>query len=422
MKCKIEKAKLSGIIVCPPNKSYTHRAIFLSSLAKGKSQLSNVLLSRDTIATINACKRFGAQITVDGSNVITESSGEIKSPSSEIDASNSGTTIRIAAAIASLVENKTTLTGDSSLRNRPMQLLLDALQHLGATCTSTDGKPPITVKGKIRGGEVSIPGSVSSQFITALMIAAPKTENGVMLNIEGELVSKPYLEATIATMKKFGAHVQVIIPYKKYNIPRQDYSSATFTIPSDFSSMALLLSAAVLLGDNLTILVSMGDLPQGDKAMISHLEKLGVKVNIDNDKISVKSPPLLEGGKFDLSNTPDLLPALTILALKTSKPIEIFNVKHARFKETDRIAILAKEIVKLGVVVQEKEDGLVLQAPKIPKGAELDSSDDHRLFMAFCIAGMYVGNCTVSDPESVDVSYPSFIEDMNRVGAKILPN
>ncbi|HSD04339.1 MAG TPA: 3-phosphoshikimate 1-carboxyvinyltransferase [Nitrosopumilaceae archaeon] len=422
MKCKIEKAKLSGTIACPPNKSYTHRAIFLSTLAKGKSQLDNVLLSRDTIATIDACRKFGAQIKTDGASVTIESSGEIKPSSSEIDASNSGTTIRIAAAIASLIENKTTLTGDSSLKKRPMQLLLDALEHLGASCTSTDGKPPITVKGKIAGGEVSIPGSVSSQFITALMIAAPRTEKGITLNIEGELVSKPYLEATIATMKKFGAEVQVITPYKKYKIPRQNYSSTTFTVPSDFSSMALLLSAAVLLGDSLTILASVGDLPQGDMAIISHLEKLGVKVNIDGNRISVKSPQLLEGGKFDLSNTPDLLPAVAILALKTSKPIEIFNVKHARFKETDRIAILASELAKIGIMVQEKEDGLILQAPRAPRGADLDSSDDHRLFMAFCIAGMHVGNCTVSDPESVDVSYPSFIGDMNRVGAKILPN
>ena len=421
MKCKIEKARLSGIIVCPSNKSYTHRAIFLSTLAKGQSKISNVLLSRDTVATINACKNFGAQIKTDGSNLTVESSGNINLQSSHIDASNSGTTIRIAAAISSLSENKITLDGDASLRKRPMQLLLDALQSLGASCTSTDGRPPITVHGKIRGGEVTIPGSVSSQFISALMIAAPKTEHGIMLNIEGELVSKPYLEATIAAMKKFGAKVEIISPYKKYKIPRQDYTSTNFVIPSDLSSMALLLSAAVLLGDDLTIHASLGDLPQGDKEIISHLQKLGVKININNDTITVSSPPLLEGGRFDLSNTPDLLPPMAILALKTKNPIDIYNVKHARYKETDRIAILASELSKLGVIVQEKEDGLILQAPKNPIGAELDSSDDHRLFMAFCIVGMYVGNCTVSDPESVDVSYPTFIEDMNKVGAKILP-
>ena len=421
MKCKIEKARLSGKIICPPNKSYTHRAIFLSTLAKGKSHISNVLLSRDTIATINACKKFGAKINIDGPNLTVESVGNIILQSSQIDASNSGTTIRIAAAISSLSENKITLSGDASLRKRPMQLLLEALESLGVSCTSTDGKPPITVQGKIHGGEVIIPGSVSSQFLSALMIAAPKIENGIILNIEGELVSKPYLEATIATMKKFGAKVETITPYKKYKIPRQEYTSADFAIPSDFSSMALLLSAAVLLGDDFSINASVGDLPQGDKEIITHLQKMGVIVNINNNTISVKSPPLLEGGAFDLSNTPDLLPVMAILALKTSKPIDIYNVKHARFKETDRIAILARELVKIGIIVQEKEDGLILQASKNLKGADLDSADDHRLFMAFCIAGMFVGNCIVSDPESVDVSYPSFIYDMNKVGAKILP-
>ncbi len=421
MKCKIEKARLSGKISCPPNKSYTHRAIFLSTLAKGQSKISNVLLSRDTIATISACKSFGAKIRKDDSNLTVESAGEINLQSTHIDASNSGTTIRIAAAISSLSENKVTLDGDSSLRKRPMKLLLDALQSLGANCTSTDGKPPITVQGKITGGQVTIPGSVSSQFISALMIVAPKTERGIELNIEGELVSKPYLEATIASMKKFGVMVETISSYKKYKIPKQDYVSANFEIPSDFSSMALLLSAAVLLGDDFEIHASMGDLPQGDKEIISHLQKMGVRININNNTITVNSPPLLDGGRFDLSNTPDLLPAMAILALKTRKPIDIYNVKHARFKETDRIAVLARELANLGVQVQEKEDGLILEAPGHSKGAELDSADDHRLFMAFCIAGMYVGNCTVSDPESVDVSYPSFIDDMNKVGAKILP-
>ena len=420
MKCKVEKAKLTGIIACPPNKSYTHRAIFLASLAKGKSVIRNVLLSRDTIATINACKAFGAEISIDGSTVTVESKGKVIPQKSEIDAANSGTTIRISAAIAALSDTKIILTGDSSLKKRPMQPLLDALGKLGAACTSTDGKPPITVKGKILGGNTNISGSVSSQFISALLMAAPKTEKGITLEIEGDLVSKPYLDATVATMKKFGAFVNTILPYKKYNIPKQDYKPIDFTVPSDFSSVALLLSAAVLIGDNMSIIAPVGDLPQGDREMLSHLEKLGVQVNIGDDVITVKSPQLLKGGRFDLSNTPDLLPPIAILALKTSKPIEIFNVRHARFKETDRIAILAQELSKLGVNVTEKEDGLILNAPGIIKSAELNSFEDHRLFMAFSISATFVGNCTVTDPDSVYVSYPTFIDDMNRIGAKIL--
>ena len=419
MKCKVEKANLSGLISCPPNKSYTHRAIFLASLAKGRSIIRNVLLSRDTIATINACKALGAEIKVDGSSLTIKSKERLIPQESEIDASNSGTTIRISTAIASLYDTKISLTGDSSLKKRPMRPLLDALERLGATCTSTDGKPPITIKGKITGGSTNISGSVSSQFISALFIAAPRTDKGITVEIDGDLVSKPYLDATIAIMKKFGVAVNTISPYKKYNIPKQDYKPIDFTVPSDFSSLGLLLSAAVLIGDNMSIAASAGNLPQGDIEILSHLEKMGVQLDI-GDIIKVKPPQLLKGGRFDLSNTPDLLPPMAILALKTSKPIEIFNVRHARFKETDRISILARELPKLGINVSEKEDGLILEAPKTVKSAELDSAKDHRLFMAFSIAGMFAGNCTVTDPDSVDVSYPTFVEDMNRIGARIL--
>ncbi|HEX9846748.1 MAG TPA: 3-phosphoshikimate 1-carboxyvinyltransferase, partial [Candidatus Nitrosotenuis sp.] len=336
-----------------------------------------------------------------------------------VDASNSGTSIRIAAAVAALREGKTVLTGDESLKKRPMKPLLDALESLGAKCSSNDGRPPLTISGRMRGGEVSIPGNVSSQFISALLVAAPLTEKGVALNIISDLVSKPYLDATIITMEKFDVKVKVLDQYKKYKIEPQQYNSTTITIPSDFSSVALLLSAAVLVGRDLTIKASVGNLAQGDEAIIDILGKLGVNVSMDSNTITVKSPEKLRGGKFDLANTPDLLPPLSILALKSEFPIELYNVRHARFKETDRIAILARELQKLGINVTEKEDGLILGPPKELRGASLNSENDHRLFMAFCIAAMYVGGCTVSDSDSVDVSYPSFVSDMSRAGAKI---
>jgi 3-phosphoshikimate 1-carboxyvinyltransferase len=408
-----------GTISCPPNKSYSHRAIFLAALSDGKSTLRNVLLSRDTLATVDACKAFGAKIETNGSTVTIESNGNIIPQILEIDASNSGTTIRISTAIASLSDKRITLTGDASLKKRPMQPLLDALKQLGVQCTSSDGKPPVTVKGRAVGGTTHISGSISSQFISALLISGPKMKKGITLEIDGDLVSKPYLDSTIATMKKFGVTVDVVSPYKKYNVPNQEYKSADFVVPSDFSSMALLLSAAVLLGEDMSIDASLGDLPQGDREILTYLEKLGVKVNIGK-KITVTSPKLLNGGRFDLSNNPDLLPPMAILALKTSKPIEIYNVKHARFKETDRIAILAKELAKIGIDITEKDDGLILESPKVLKSAELESSEDHRLFMAFAIAGMFVGNCTVTDPDSVDVSYPTFVEDMKKIGANII--
>lgn len=420
MNCKIEKSKISGHITCPANKSYSHRAIFLASLAGNNSKIDNVLFSADTVATIEACRNFGAEIEEINTSIIVKKPIKMDIIVPEIDAKNSGTTIRIASGIASLFTREITLTGDSSLQKRPMQPLLDALESIGAKCNSTNGMPPIKITGRILGGDVSIPGNFSSQFISALLICAPLTEKGINLTIEGNLVSKPYLDATIATMKNFGVTVQTLIPYKKYSITPQVYKPSTFTVPMDFSSLALLLSASVLNGENVIIHGRMGNLPQGDKVFIDIIEQLGVKVSIKEDQITIQSPKELKGGRFDLSNSPDLLPPLAILALKTTNPIEIINVKHARLKETDRILILSRELVKIGIRVQEKEDGLILESPNESRGALLNSENDHRLFMAFCISGMYVGNCIVTDHESVAVSYPDFINEMNRLGAKIL--
>jgi 3-phosphoshikimate 1-carboxyvinyltransferase len=419
MNCKVEKSKISGEVNCPSNKSYTHRGIFLASLAGNNSKVENILLSADTKATIEACRKFGAIIEVDNSTLVVKESIKIGTKVPEINTENSGTTIRIAIGIASLFSEKITLTGDSSIQKRPMQPLLDALSSIGAKCNSKDGNPPVTIEGSVSGGEIKIPGNLSSQFISSLLISAPLTQKGINLSIEGDLVSKPYLDATIATMRKFGVTVQTLIPYKKYNISPQIYKNTTFTVPIDFSSLALLLSFTVLNGNNVIIKGSIGNLPQGDEAFIDFLEQLGVSVIISNDEIKVKSPDKLKGGVFDLRNSPDLLPPLAILSLISSEPIEIVNVKHARLKETDRIAILSRELPKIGINVEEKEDGLILESSGNLRSAELNSENDHRLFMAFCIAGTYIGDCVVTDSKSVEVSYPSFIQEMNRLGAKI---
>jgi 3-phosphoshikimate 1-carboxyvinyltransferase len=418
LNCKISKSQISGIVKCPANKSYTHRAIFLASLAGDESKVENVLFSADTNATIKACIDFGAEIEKDESSIIVKNKIKFNKTVPEINTENSGTTIRIASAIASLFDHEITLTGDESLQKRPMQPLLNALTDLGAECTSTNGNPPVKIKGKINGGSVTIPGNFSSQFISALLISGPLTENGINLNIEGNLVSKPYLDATISSMRNYGVSVQTLIPYKKYNIVPQIYQKNDFSVPIDFSSLALLLAANVLVGKDMIIQGDIGHLPQGDEVFLDILSELGVKIKIENEQIEISTPEKLKGGKFDLSNSPDLLPPLSILILKSENPIEIFNVKHARLKETDRIAIISRELQKIGIQVDEKEDGMVLRNSNTHHGAKMNSENDHRLFMAFSIAGMYVGDCIVSDPNSINVSFPNFIDEIKRIGGK----
>jgi len=419
MTCKIEKSQLNGEIVCPSSKSYTHRAVFLAALSDGKSIVKEALYSSDTRATIDACKTFGVDVHESGDIISIDNSINLEGKGGIIDVVNSGTTIRIATAIAAISPNKTILSGDSSIKKRPMKPLLDSLEALGAKCISDDGKPPITVSGTIRGGEVKIMGDVSSQFVSALLIIAPRLQSGLELNIEGTIVSKPYIDSTIASMEKFGVKVETIEKYKKYKIEHQTYKPTEFSVPSDFSNLALLLSATVLIGNDVSIKISMGDLPQGDELFIDILEKMGVIVTLQNNIISLKTPAKLDGGKFDLGNTPDLLPPLAILILKSQNPIWIYNVAHARFKETDRIEIIAREIKKIGVRVEEKDDGIILYPPENITSAQLNSENDHRLFMAFCICGMYIGGCEVTNPESVEVSYPNFISDLTKIGGNI---
>ncbi len=417
MNCKVEKSVLSGCVACPHNKSYTHRAIFLASLAGEGSIVREALLSEDTHATIRVCRALGATLHVD--DVIRVERGMDLQSDVMIDAANSGTTIRIAAALSALFPHMVTLSGDTSLQRRPMQPLLDALESVGARCNSTQGRPPIQVSGIMRGGTISISGDVSSQFISALMIAAPRTARGMEIHVKADLVSKPYLDITMATMRRFGVAVRTIMPYRSYVIPPQPYRPGEFTVPLDFSSMAILLSAAVMCGGNMTIRGTMDELPQGDEAFIDILEMLGITVTVSEDIISVSVPSVLRGGSFDLGNSPDLLPPLAILSLMPGKPINITNVGHARLKETDRIGAICQELQKMGVTIHERPDGMLLESPSCIRGASLDARGDHRLFMVFCIAGMYAGNCVVSDADSVSVSYPAFIQDMVAAGGQL---
>lgn len=449
--CSVSRSALSGTVRCPPSKSYTHRAIFLAALAdSGGGRVSNVLRSADTDATIEACRRLGASIRVEagydngaeaGTLTVTDPIRKVRghggggggAEAVRIDAANSGTTIRIAAGVAALLDGRTELTGDASLRTRPMQPLLDALSAMGASCSSTDGRPPLRVRGPIRGGAVEIPGNVSSQFVTSLFLCAPRTDSGMSITIDGGMVSRPYLESTISAMREFGVSVQTQVPYRRYRIAPQRISppAGGFAVPSDASSLALLLAAAALNGGNVAVEAQMGALPQGDEAFIDMLESMGASIEIEDaaggETVRVGMPDGgLRGAKFDLGNHPDLLPPLAIMALGCGGSLEISNVGHARLKETDRISILARELPKLGVEVDEREDGLVVDASAAaaaPQGngaTRLNPENDHRLFMALCIAAMRAGGeYVISDPGSVSVSYPGFIRDMVALGARI---
>ena len=420
----VTRASLNGNVICPPSKSYTHRVIFISSLVNGSSQIVNPLMSRDTIATINACRAFGAEIKQSDKGLIVSGSASLKVPDDVINVENSGTTMRFVTAISALLKNGyVIITGDDSIRKRPMGPLLSALKQLGVNGFSAKGndKAPIIVQGgEISGNHISIDGSISSQFISGILIAGVCTKSGISLKVIGKQVSRSYIESTLNVMAKFGAKVENSKNYRNYNIVHDKYSPTTFTIPGDFSTAALLLSAGTLAGGEVTVTNLDFSLPQGDSKIIEILKKIGAVISINKNRGTVKTVGTgeLDGGEFDLSDTPDLLPVVAILSLKSRNPVRIYGVSHTRYKETDRLRIIASEFRKFGVKTKIHPDEITIVSPKKLKNAHLDSHNDHRLFMSFVIASMMTEKSIVDGLESVDVSYPSFVQDMKKIGAK----
>lgn len=422
---QVQKSKISGIIRCPASKSYSHRAIVIASLCERQSTITNALLARDTLATLAACSTLGANIQRENNTLWIEGKHSFDPPDNVVNAENSGTTIRMVTAMSALVKKGfTILTGDESLRKRPMQPLVDALNQLGVQCYSAkmDGTPPLIVRGGgIKGGITVIDGGVSSQFVSALLITCIYADSTVLMRINGEQVSKTYIEATLATMKAFGVTVDYEPTFLEYHIKNKEYRATTFDIPSDFSTLALILAAGVLTGDEVTVRGLNFSLPHGDLRIIDIIRIMGGKVRVDKQKgeVIVYGSDTLDGGDFDLTDTPDLLPVVSVLALKSRSPVNISGIAHARLKETDRVANIASELMKLGAITKEEKNELSIVAPKVLKNASLESFNDHRLFMAFTIASMLTEKSIVSGAESVDISYPNFIPDMIELQASI---
>lgn len=422
---QVKRSQIDGLIRCPSSKSYTHRAIAIGSLTERQSIITNILLARDTLATLNACRSLGANIIHKNGTLWIAGKRKFDAPESIINAENSGTTIRLLTVMSALVDKGfTVLTGDESLRKRPMQPLLDALQQLGVECYSSrmKGIPPLIVRGGgIKGGTTVVDGTVSSQFISALLISSIYADKAVILKIKGAQVSAPYIDATLAIMKAFGVVIDQKSKYSEYLIKNNEYKQTIFDIPADLSTAALLIAAGVLAGGRLTIKGINFFFPQADSYIIDIVKAMGGKIKVDRnkDEVITQGASNLSGGSFDLTHSPDLLPVVSILALKSKKTVRIMGISHARLKETDRVSNIACELTKFGATVKEQRDEISISPPTLIKNASLEAYNDHRLFMAFTIASMLTEKSTVSGAESVDVSYPNFIQDLTNLGAHI---
>jgi 3-phosphoshikimate 1-carboxyvinyltransferase len=383
------------------------------------------LISRDTIATLSASRALGINIDQHRARITIDGKYPLDTPQNIINAENSGTTIRIYAAMAALTRRGfTVLTGDASLRRRPMQPLLDGLSQLGVVCFSSqmNGLSPLLIKGGgIRGGHVTINGNISSQFLSSLLISSIYATRPVSIQVRGQQVSKPYVKSTLSSMQKFGVLVDSEKDLTEYYIENKKYRRTQFQVPGDFSAAALLLVAGVMVGGTLTLKGLNFSLPQADSKILEILKEMNaeIKVNMRRGEVRVTGSKTIEGGTFDLTDAPDLLPVISILALKATSPVKITGIAHARLKETDRVAIIASQLKKFGARVVEAEDQLSIVPPRILKNSNIQTFNDHRLFMAFTIASLMTEKSEIEGAESIDVSYPNFLLDLKRLGAKI---
>lgn len=421
MKAVVRPSVISGEASAPPSKSYTHRALICGLLSNGSVTIWNPLYCDDTRATMRICKMMGADIHQDASIKI-KGPEHLKAPAKEMNCKGSGTTLRIFLALSALADGDCILTGDVSLRQRPIAPLVNALGQLGINTRFLGeyGKPPVRIMGRgfIDGGNVTIPGNISSQYITALLFACSKAVESTTIQIEGNLESQPYVEMSLAIMEQFGVETRVSKDWTEILVSGdQDYQSRHYEVEGDYSSASFLLAAGALAGDVAVSGLRRRTL-QGDARFLRILQKMGACVEFTSE-VSVKKDDM-NGVTIDVSNIPDLVPILAVLATQARGTTRIVNAARLRLKESNRLASISREMKKMGADIRQIQDGIIIRGSNRLQGRILDSHRDHRIAMAGIIAGLVAdGTTVVRNAECIKKSYPSFISDIRSIGGEV---
>lgn len=411
---------VSGSARPPGSKSITNRALVCAALARGPSRLTGVLDSQDTRVMAAGLAALGVSLQADwpaGVIRLEGTAGAIPAPAATIDCAASGTTMRFLAAVCGLGHGTYRLDGTARMRQRPIGDLLDALRALGvaATAESPGDCPPVVIRSQgIGGGRVRIQGGTSSQFASGLALAAACTRAGLVLELEGQLVSLPYLDMTRRVMEAFGGHCHVT-GSRSWRIEPTGYVGREYAIEPDASAASYFTAAAAITGGRVRIDgLGRGSL-QGDVAFCDALERMGCQVEWGDDHVTV-SGRAARGIEIDMNAISDTVPTLAVVALFAAGPTRIANVAHVRDKETDRIGDLVRELRRLGADVEERADGLTIWpagAATPLHGAVVQTYDDHRMAMSLALAGLRVAGVQVADPTCVGKTFPGYWQELS---------
>lgn len=411
---------ISGHIVLPGSKSISNRALLLAALASGETTLSNLLLSDDTRHMLKALAALGVTVTRGEGATTCQVSGLGGPFTSEglltLFLGNAGTAMRPLTAALALSPVHTLLTGEPRMEERPIGHLLESLRALGAqvTCQKNEGYPPLEIKGKtLAGGHTRIDGSVSSQFLTALLMAAPLAEGEVTIEILGTLVSKPYIDITLALIETFGVTVSHE-NYQRFRIAGgQHYRSpGHFLVEGDASSASYFLAAAAIKGGTVKVTGIGKDSLQGDTAFAHVLAEMGAEVEFAQDSVSVTRKGPLKAVDLDLNAIPDAAMTIATTALFAEGTTTIRNIENWRVKETDRLTAMATELRKVGATVEEGQDFISITPPAKLQHAEIETYDDHRIAMCFSLVALSDTAVTILDPGCTSKTFPDYFEKL----------
>ncbi|MCL1818604.1 MAG: 3-phosphoshikimate 1-carboxyvinyltransferase [Spirochaetaceae bacterium] len=416
----VSPKRFSKTVLVPASKSHTIRALLVASFAEGTSRILNPLDSQDASSAVAACRLLGARITEGKTSggerllLVEGTGGRAAVPPSPIDAGNSGTTLYLAAALAALADADISFTGDAQVLSRPAGNLLRSLEDLGAAVQCAEGgKPPFTVRGPLRGGKTSIE-CPTSQYLSALLLAAPLIQGEVTEICVPLLYEEPYVEMTLSWLDGQGIKMQRE-GLRRFVIPGgQAYHAFEKTVPGDFSSAAFLFCAAAITGGPVTLQGLDQTDAQGDKAVLGILKSMGCTAKTAGTSITLTGGRLA-GRDIDMNAIPDTLPALAAAACFAEGKTRLLNVPQARMKETDRIAVMARELSKMGARIQELPDGLEIEG-KVNRepalaGCRVNGHGDHRVVMALAIAGLGArGQTEIETAEAAGVTFSGFFD------------
>lgn len=410
---EIKPGKIKDATVSVPgSKSYTHRMLIAAALSDGGCNIKNALRSEDTLLTLSCLRQIGTEIREEAGDVhIQGTGGRFKPADHHIDLGNSGTSMRLLTAVVALGQGPYVLTGTGRMHQRPIQDLLDSLNQMGigARSLNNDGCPPVEVTGgRIKGGKIDLDCHISSQFLSALLLIAPLADEPVEINVTSGPVSKPYIDMTVDVMQNFGLNVNRK-GYSRFKVINgQKYQAGVYSVEPDYSQAGYFWAAAAITGRSIKVKGTSKNSRQGDVRFTDCLKQMGCDVRHENDGIRVAGRPLA-AISVDMADMPDMVPTLAVVAAFAEGTTVIENVAHLKAKESDRLSAVAKELSKMGIEAVCSKTGLIIKGSR-PRGAIIDTYDDHRIAMSFALAGLKTPGTRINDEMCVKKSFPNFWE------------